>query len=304
MDLELVRTFIEVADAGSFVRAGLRLNVTQSTVSTRIAALEDELGRALFTRGKAGAFLTGAGIRFQPHARTLLRAWQEARLDSGLPEAFRAILTVGAQFSLWDRLLVDWLSLMAADLPDVALRAEVGQPGELIRRLNDGTLDLGVMYAPQFRAGLAMRPLLTDELVLVATNPRRAGPGTPGYVFVDWGPEFRGSHDEAFPARAAPALAVGLGALALQYLLDRGGSGYFPLRIAAPHIERGALKIVGKAPRFQRPAYAVYREAEVDDVLTAALERMERLATGLGEAGQVTAPPPQAPAPAAPTAEP
>jgi DNA-binding transcriptional LysR family regulator len=303
MDLELVRTFLEVADAGSFVRAAARLNVTQSTVSTRIAALEAELGRALFSRGKAGAFLTGAGIRFQPHAQSFLRAWQDAQLDIGLPEEFRAILSVGAQFSLWDRLLIDWLSLMAADMPDVALRAEVGQPAQLIRQLNDGTLDLGVMYAPQLRAGLATRPLLTDEIVMVASNPRRAGPGTPGYVYVDWGPEFRVSHDAAFPTRGAAGLAFGLGALALQYLLDRGGSGYFPLRLAAPHIERGALKVVGKAPRFQRPAYAVYREADLDPVLTAALERMERLAAGLGEAGQVTAPPP-APLSAAQAAEP
>src|SRR5690242_2153487 len=110
MHLDLVRTFVEVAETGSFVRAAERLNVTQSTVSSRIRELELQLGQAVFSRGKSGATLTGAGLRFQPHARALIRTWQEARLDIGLPARFRAILTVGAPFSLWDRLLIEWLS--------------------------------------------------------------------------------------------------------------------------------------------------------------------------------------------------
>lgn len=289
MDLDLIRTFIEVVEAGSFVKAAERLNVTQSTVSTRIKELELRLGRDLFQRSKAGTTLTGAGLRFQPHARTLLRAWQEARLDVGLPERFAAVLLIGAQYSLWDRLLLDWLIDMAGAMPTVALRAEVGPPEVLVRQLYEGTLDIGVMYAPQFRAGLAMRHLLTDELVLVAARAEgrgapstaTAGPGTPGYVFIDWGPEFRVNHDQAFAIEEAPAVAFGLGALALGYIRERGGSGYLPLRSVTSEIEAGALSVVPEAPRFHRPAYAVYRAADADDVLIAALDRMSARAQTL-----------------------
>ena len=58
MNIEHARTFLAVADTGSFVSAAERLHVTQSTVSARIRALEDLLGRPLFTRNKAGAVLT------------------------------------------------------------------------------------------------------------------------------------------------------------------------------------------------------------------------------------------------------
>jgi len=274
MDLDLVRTFIEVTEAGSFVKAAERLNVTQSTVSSRIKELELRLGRSLFERSKAGAHLTGAGTRFQPHARALLRAWQEARHDVGLPERFEAVLSIGAQYSLWDRLLIDWLIAVADGMHNVALRADVAQSDTLIRQLYEGTLDIGVMYAPQFRAGLAMRHLLTDELVLVGSGTAEMGPGTPGYVFVDWGPEFRLSHDEAFRGADAPAVAFGLGALALRYIRERTGSGYFPLRVVADLIARGEVMLNENAPRFHRPAYAVYRAADVDAVLTRALDTM------------------------------
>ena len=281
MDLDLARTFIEIIESGSFVKAAERLNVTQSTVSSRVKELELRLGREVFVRSKAGVTLTGAGRRFQPHARTMLRAWQQARSDVGLPERFRTVITVGAQFSLWDRLLLDWLVRASRAMEDVAFRGDVETSEELIHRLYEGTLDIGVMYAPQFRAGLAMRHLLTDELVLAATGEGEAGPGTPGYVFVDWGPEFRVSHDDAFGTQSAPAIAFGLGAIALRYLRQVGGSGYFPIRTALPMAERGELRIVSEAPRFHRPAYAVYRTADAGEMLVQVLDSLTADAAAL-----------------------
>jgi LysR family transcriptional regulator, flagellar master operon regulator len=278
MDLDLVRTFIEIIESGSFVKAAERLNVTQSTVSSRVKELEQRLGREVFIRSKAGVTLTGSGLRFQPHARTMVRAWQQARSDVGLPERFSAVISIGAQYSLWDRMLLDWLVRAVREMADVAFRGDVETSEELIRRLYEGTLDIGVMYAPQFRAGLAMRHLLTDELVLVSTAEGGAGPGTPGYVFVDWGPEFRVSHDDAYAsasgARNAPSIAFGLGALALRYLRRAGGSGYFPLRTVQALAEHGEFRIVADAPRFHRPAYAVYRTAEAGALLVQILDSL------------------------------
>ena len=59
MDIDLARTFLEVVACGNFVGAAEQLNVTQSTVSMRIRSLEQQLGRSLFERSKAGASLTG-----------------------------------------------------------------------------------------------------------------------------------------------------------------------------------------------------------------------------------------------------
>ena len=264
MDINLIYTFLEVVQTGNFIRAAERLNVTQSTVSMRIKALEEALGRTLFNRGKTGTVLTPAGVQFRRHAEMLLRLWQQARQDVALPERFRAALIVGGQFSLWDRLLVRWLPWMRSAAPDVMLHAEVGKSADLMIGVAEGLIDLAVMYDPQARSGLTIEKLLEEQLIMVATSNDQAADGRPGagYVFVDWGPDFKRQHGEAFPELETPAVAVGLGALGLSYILSNGGAGYFPKRLVRPLLAEQRLHEVKDAPHFGRPAFMVYPAAK------------------------------------------
>ncbi|MER5352173.1 LysR family transcriptional regulator [Kitasatospora sp. NPDC002551] len=78
MDLEAVRTFAAVAEAGQFQKAAADLSITQQAVSKRIAALERDLGVRLFDRTPRGAEPTIDGRAFLPHARELLRVAERA----------------------------------------------------------------------------------------------------------------------------------------------------------------------------------------------------------------------------------
>ena len=78
MELEFVRTFVAVVDGGQFQEAAAELGITQQAVSKRVGALERELGVRLFTRTARGARLSGEGVAFLPHARTLLDAEKRA----------------------------------------------------------------------------------------------------------------------------------------------------------------------------------------------------------------------------------
>jgi len=78
VDLEAVRTFVAVAEAGQFQKAAADLSLTQQAVSKRIASLERTLGVRLFTRAPRGAELTIDGQAFLPHARDLLRVAERA----------------------------------------------------------------------------------------------------------------------------------------------------------------------------------------------------------------------------------
>ncbi|GGV88130.1 LysR family transcriptional regulator [Streptomyces gelaticus] len=79
MDLEAVRTFVAVAEAGQFQKAAADLSITQQAVSKRIAALERDLGVRLFTRTpRRGSEPTIDGQAFLPHARELLRVAERA----------------------------------------------------------------------------------------------------------------------------------------------------------------------------------------------------------------------------------
>lgn len=262
MNIDLARTFLEIAETGNFNKAAERLQVTQSTVSMRVKALEDELGRPLFARSKTGTGLTSAGMQFRRYASTLVRVWEQARQELALPPGYRSVLTMGGQFSLWDRMLLQWVPWMRAAMPDVALRVEVGLSDGLMRQLAEGLIDIGVMYSPQSRPGLVTEKLLEERLVLVSTTPREVGQWDQGYVFVDWGPEFRVAHSQAFPDLSTPAVSVGLGALGQQHILANGGFCYLPMRSVRPLLQDNRLFMVQNAPEFRRPAYMVYPATE------------------------------------------
>ncbi len=280
MNIDLARTFLEIVETGNFNRAAERLSVTQSTVSMRIKALEDELGRPLFVRSKAGTELTAAGMQFRRYATMLVRVWEQARQEIALPPGFKTVLNVGGQFSLWDRLLVQWIPWMRTALPDVALRAEVGLSDGLMRQLSEGLLDIGVMYSPQSRPGLVIEKLLEERLVMVSTSRRRIEEWDDDYVLVDWGPEFRLGHGQSFPDLKTPAVSVGLGALGLQHVLSYGGTGYFPMRAIRGYLASSRLFPVAGAPEFRRPAWLVYAQDEArEDWFHTALDGMRYVAS-------------------------
>ncbi|MGB3177153.1 MAG: LysR family transcriptional regulator, partial [Albidovulum sp.] len=79
MQIELIETFLDLCESRSFNKTAERIGVTQSTISGRVKSLEATLGHRLFIRSRAGTQLTTEGLRFAPHARSLLHGWTEAR---------------------------------------------------------------------------------------------------------------------------------------------------------------------------------------------------------------------------------
>jgi len=84
MDIEGLRTFVEVADAGGVTAAALRLGVSKSIVSRRLARIETELGVQLLARTTRGAALTEAGITFRGHAARICAEYDIA-METILP---------------------------------------------------------------------------------------------------------------------------------------------------------------------------------------------------------------------------
>jgi LysR family transcriptional regulator, flagellar master operon regulator len=277
MEIELARTFLAIVAAGSFVRAAERLNLSQTAVSARVRSLEEQLRRPLFIRNKAGASLTPAGEQFLRHAPALVQLWERARHAVAVPPGRRAVLAVGAELSLWDPLLLRWLLWMRRATPDVALRAHVGLPEDLMQRVADGILDIAVLYAPRYRAGLKVELLAEERLVMVATPPTPLGE-RPGYVQVDWGPEFAVGQGGDAIASVDPVLYSAFGPLGLDFILAAGGSGYFRMGAVRPHLESGRLMLVPGAPEFLHPAYAVHAETSDADLIGTALEGLRSVA--------------------------
>lgn len=278
MDITLARTFLEIVSGGSLMRAAERLHVTQTAVSARVKTLEQQVGRPLLVRNKAGASLTPAGERFLPHAATLVQVWERARQQVAVPPGRRAVLTVGCEISLWDPLMLEWLLWMRGAAPDLALRTEVGDPASLLNEVAEGTVEIAVVYAPRQRPGLRIDLLIEEKLVLVSTRRRQTAPTPNDYVHVDWGPEFAARLDQAFPGLSNAGVSASLGPLGLDYLIRAGGCGYFRLDAVEKHVDAGRLHVVKRAPVFMYPAYAVYSDSADPSVLDPALDGLRAVA--------------------------
>ncbi|WP_417525248.1 LysR family transcriptional regulator [Marinovum sp.] len=266
MDIALIRTFLEVAATGSFVNASERLFVTQSAVSLRVARLEADLGKPLFTRSKAGAELTAAGREFERYALSLIKIWEEARQQIGVPEGYTKSLSIGAQYSLWPRLGFRWIDLMQSRMPTLNIRAELGMPERLTRFLIEGIVQIGLIYTPQLRPGLIASKVLDEELVLAASWDASLDEIGDAYLFVDWGPEFVHAHALELPNLTNPGLTMSLGAMVADYVVSRRAAAYLPARYIKRYLDAGELFLVPDAPVFPYPVWSIWREDLDPDV--------------------------------------
>jgi DNA-binding transcriptional LysR family regulator len=278
MDINLAKTFLEVVETGSFMGAAERLRLTQTAVSARVRLLEEQVGRQLFVRNRAGARLTSAGKTFQHYAARLVQVWERARQEVALPPGRSTLLGVGGELSLWNPLLVDWLSWMRKHQPNVALRAEVDRADRLLDRVQDGSLDIAVLHSPPPRPELVLE-LLTEEKLILVTTAQDGSVRPEDYIFVDWGEPFTTSHAAAFPEFATAGLRISLGPLALSYMLAVGGAGYFRSGAAQPYIDSARLRRVDRAPEFSYSIYVVYSTRAGADMIEPARESL-RLCAG------------------------
>lgn len=280
MDINQARTFLAITAHGSFLEAAHRLHLTQSTVSARIQRLEEALGVRLFVRNRAGATLTTAGRRFADYAKRLVLTAEQARHHVGLPSRYRATLRIGGRIALWDSLLPAWMDWMRGQASDVAIRSEIGFEADLMQRLIEGTLDIGLMYSPSHSPGLVVEHLFDETLILVSSRPDDHAPGE-DYIYVEWGAAFDIQHTQSYPDLEPPPQVVNIGWLGVQLMLANGGSCYLPVRMAEPLIAAGRLYAVSDAPRYPHPAYMVYPKESDNSFIPLALDGLRSLIRGL-----------------------
>ena len=258
MNHDHLRAFLEVAATGNFNRAAERLHVTQSTVSARIQALEAQLDQRLFHRDRGGVRLTEAGQRIHRYVELSLRAWHQARQEVALPETLRYRIGLGVHFYLVDHVVPVWLAWMRANSGETAIRIEAEFSQSLTQQVADGLLDLALVYQPWNQPSVAIETLTEHRAILVSTRPRVARKDwLSDYVMVDWGEDFKSWHSYNFPDLPAPAITVGFSTIALDYILEHGGSGYFLDYSVRPLIDSGRLHRVKGAPVYARPVYIV-----------------------------------------------
>ncbi|MFF4783079.1 MULTISPECIES: LysR family transcriptional regulator [Streptomyces] len=173
MDLDAVRTFVAVADAGRFQDAADRLAVTQQAVSKRVATLEKDLGARLFTRTPRGARLTIDGQAFLPHARDLLRAAERAAASVRPGSRALRVDVIGRRLAPAELLRAFHRAHPGVELDVVTLF----DADAALEALRSGTIDASFRAVPQVQGPSAdgiESVRVYDEPVQLLTGPGHA----------------------------------------------------------------------------------------------------------------------------------
>lgn len=257
MQIELLETFLDLADSRSFHRTAERLGITQSTVSARLQALEAALGARLFERSRSGTALTTEGQRFEPHARSLRHEWNEARRRIAVPTGAGHLVRLGIQNDLSALYLGDWVAGFRRAFPETAFYIEPDYSNQMCADLLTGVLDFAVMFSPKPHPDLHFDSVGDVAYHMVSTEADRMADVRPDrFVFAHFSPAFEEMHRQLTPALAAAPVSVGQSGAVASLLHTMGGSGYVLEKTAEGLIAGGRFRAVSDAPVLRQPVYA------------------------------------------------
>jgi len=169
--IRFLRTFVAVAEHGSFAAAAGPVALTQAAVSLQMRALEAELRRELFDRGGRMAVLNADGRELLPQVRRLLALYDEMRLPLVPPEAMAGAVAVGAVVSVMGG-LSQVVARMKRAYPALDVRLVGAKSIELAAQVEAGELDAAVLVESVGRLPGTLRwtPLYQEPLVAIASR--------------------------------------------------------------------------------------------------------------------------------------
>lgn len=171
MNLRFVEAFVWVARLQSISRTAERLFLTQSAVSSRIAALEEELGVPLIDRRDRVFRLTSAGSRFLDYAERFLALQRELMQELGAPEHLTVSLRVGGIETVLHTWLIPLMESLKTRYPTIEFELNVEMTQVLNEQLRRGGLDLVFSAAPAEGTAIVNERLAPMEMIFV-------GPGS------------------------------------------------------------------------------------------------------------------------------
>ena len=144
LDLDQLRTFVAIVDAGSFTRAADDVFKTQSAVSMQMRRLEERLGVSLFERTGRSIRITDEGSRLLAYARRMLALSQET-LSAFDEEAMQGHVRIGLPDDYAERFLPEILARFSRSNPLVELQIACEPSSNLAEHVDKGRLDVALV---------------------------------------------------------------------------------------------------------------------------------------------------------------
>jgi DNA-binding transcriptional LysR family regulator len=166
LDLDQLRTFVAIAETGSFTRAAAAVHKTQSAVSMQMRRLEERIAKPIFVRAGRASKLTDQGERLLGYARRMIRLSEET-LAAFDDNELQGTVRLGTPDDYADRFLPEVLARFARSNPRVEVSVVCEQSTELIRKAKVGELELAIVtYCGEGNVEIVRR----EQLLWVASQ--------------------------------------------------------------------------------------------------------------------------------------
>ena len=275
MEIQQLRAFLSVAQTKNFTKSADLMYISQSTVTMRIKALEQSLGKRLFERDNRQVLLTPAGKELLDYARRIVELVDEGERKISLEERFETALVVGSLHSLWDYLLFPIMKDFQATYPKTALRFITGHSWDIVQHILDGVIDFGVVYIPPSHAEIEVVEFKNEEIKLVARVAHDfpheidlSALSTLPYIHMEWGPGYKQWFEECV-GKQMFSLQVDHASLYLQYLRRDNVMGLLPSAIADTLIQQGELVSLHYQSKIKPPlirSYIIYPKRKLETI--------------------------------------
>ena len=184
-DIDSLALFVRAAELRSLTKAAQASHIGLAAASRRIALLEHRFKTSLLERSSRGVGLTAAGTSLLPHAKALLLEMNEIQADMrDHADGIKGVLRILANTSAMTESLPSDLAAFFRLNPDLRLAIQERWSSEIVRSLQAGEADIGVVVEGLNMAGLEVRPYRTDRVAVVmqASHPLA---GVPDLKFAD-----------------------------------------------------------------------------------------------------------------------
>ncbi len=171
MDLRQLKYFSQVLESGSFSKAANQLRVAQPALSQHVRHMEEELGVKLLYRSTRGVTATEAGERLFRHAKQILAEFSEipdkVRAGASTP---RGEVRFGMPGTVSELLAAPLIEAARARYPDVRIRIVEAMSGYILQWLQQGDVDLAMIYSTSDPHGLMVHHALSEEIGLFCSS--------------------------------------------------------------------------------------------------------------------------------------
>lgn len=170
MDLDTIKTFVTVANLGNYTKAAEELNYAQSTITSQIQQLEQELKFPLFERIGRKNYLTTGGQEFLPHALEIMHIMQKSKVVGQHPEEVEGTLRIGVLESLLFSGVLGILPEFRSEYPKVDVMIKIGQAADILDILRQNQLDIAyISYAHNSDPSILCAYSRKEEMAFIAS---------------------------------------------------------------------------------------------------------------------------------------